>query len=159
MQCCCSIQDDKHNDVFSGSSLNAMSPNVSARSPLVLLLDGACFAAWQASHSLRMFPKRFWQVKRTSSESKLVGIHVMMLEVELLSTLLDWTVADGFCLRQVEAMWPFILVVLSAADPEPASPPLGEFVRAGEDDLPFHMFTIGLISWDVVRLQLSSSII
>ena len=37
---------------------NVMSPIVSARSPLVLLLDGVCFAAWQTSHSLRILPNR-----------------------------------------------------------------------------------------------------
>ena len=38
--------------------MNVMSPKVSARSPLVLLRDGACFAAWQTSHSLRILSVR-----------------------------------------------------------------------------------------------------
>ena len=49
---------------------------------------------------------------------------------------------------------PFLSMILSAADPEPASSSLGELSAKLKKVLPFHRLIIGLFAWDV-SLQLS----
>ena len=50
---------------------------------------------------------------------------------------------------------PFLSMVLSAADPEPASSPLSELSAKVKMVLPIHRLIIGLFAWEV-SLQLSS---
>ena len=50
---------------------------------------------------------------------------------------------------------PFLSMILSAADPEPASSSLSELSAKVKMVLPIHRLIIGLFAWDV-SLQLSS---
>ena len=47
--------------------------------------------------------------------------------------------------------WPILSMVLSAADPEPASSSLSELSEKVKMVLPFHRLIIPLFAWDVSR--------
>ena len=97
-------------------------------------------------------------MKRTGSESKLVGSHVMMLKVELLQLFGLWWIlptasgndvgssADGAVGSGLVGR-PFLSMFLFAADPEPDSSSLSGLSAKVKMVLPIHRLIIGLFAW------------
>lgn len=115
----CSVHDEKQWCVPRGTwqrSKNVMSLNVSARSPLVLKLDGACFAARRMSHSFRALSNRseaheFWtQIEQCSCDDAEGGA-----SSTLLASSPDCAKGSGSMVDRS-----LLSMILSAAGPEPA---------------------------------------